>query len=137
MKTPLILLLVLLTNVLYGQQSINLGTDDSTVLNKFEVDFFTSFFKDQSDPFDFKGKKIAFVTGSSGGKLLTKSEYFKICVKPWTTNNSKPQIFLCKLKIDEKIKSGGYDVIVLSWVKLFTENRKLKIINQLAQGTKE
>ena len=32
---------------------------------------------------------------------------------------------------EEKIKSGGYDVVVASWVKLLTDKRRRQIISEL------
>jgi hypothetical protein len=44
-----------------------------------------------------------------------------------------PQIFMVELAEEETRKSGGYDAFVLSWVKVFTDKRKKKLIEQLAK----
>ncbi len=120
-----------LTTKLFGQTPDSLGLDNNITTNGKESKFLNVALKDNRDTLDFTNKKIAFVTGSNGGKLISKSDYFKTCVKPWTDKGSTPQIFFVRLTQEEKQKSGGYDVLVLSWVKLFTDKQKEKIIEQL------
>jgi hypothetical protein len=83
--------------------------------------------------FDFHDKKVAFITGSSGNRILTKSDYFESCITPWLDKGEAPQIIMIELTEEEKNKSGGYDALVLSWVKYFTNKQKKKIIEQLAR----
>src|SRR5688572_18317985 len=65
-----------LTIGLFGQTVDSLGLDNNPRLNKYEADYFNNQFKDQRNNFDFADKKVAFVTGSSAGRHLTKTEYF-------------------------------------------------------------
>ena len=99
-----------------------------------ELMFLNTTLKSKGDTFDFANKRIAYVTGSSGGKIISKQDYFLTCVKPWTDKGTTPQFFLVNLTNDERKKSGGYDALVLSWVKLFTDKQREKIIKQLGQN---
>lgn len=121
---------------LLAQNLDSIGIDNNPFLNKDEVKLLNSLLEEQRDTFNFTGKKVAFITGSNGRTLVTKSDYFKNSVKPWIEKNSKPQIFMVKLTKDEKERSGGYDVLVLSWVKVFTPRSKVKIIEKLGQKNK-
>jgi len=117
----------------FGQASDSLGIDKSVTLNRQEISFLNTSLKSSRDTFDFTSKRIAFVTGSSGGKIISKQDYFLTCVKPWTDEGSTPQIFFVRLTNDERQKSGGYDVLVLSWVKVFTDRQKKNMIKQLGK----
>lgn len=133
MRTLILVISLLLTTSVFGQSSDGLGKDNNIVLNRDEIEFLNTSLKSSRDTFDFTNKKIAFVTGSSGSKLISKQEYFLNCVKPWTDKGSSPQIFFVRLTLEEKQKSGGYDAIVMSWVKLSTDKQKKRIIEQLAR----
>lgn len=115
----------------FGQIYDSVSSSNSLILIRQEIDFLNNALKNSRDTFDFANKKVAFVTGSNGGKLISKQEYFSTCVKPWTDVGSTPQIFFIHLTNDEKQKSGGYDVLVFSWVKVFTPKQRKSIIEQL------
>jgi len=117
---------------LIAQSPNNIGADNSPFLNGDEIKLLNFLLEEQRDTFEFANKKVAFVTGSSGSMIVRKSEYFKKSVVPWIERDSRPQISIILLSEEEKIKSNGYDVLVLSWVKLFTDRRKRKTIEQLA-----
>jgi hypothetical protein len=103
------------------------------ILSIQEADLLNSLLKNSRDTFDFQMKNVAFITGSSGTRIVTKTDYFNTCVNPWLEKGKSPQIFMVKLTVDEKNKSGGYDALVLSWVKVFTAKQKRKVIEQLAK----
>src|SRR5690554_2254726 len=90
------------------------------VLSEQEVILLNHLLKNLRDTFDFHGKKVAFITGSSGNRLLSKADYFNQ-IKPWLDAGDTPQASIVLLTEEEKDKSGGYDVLVLSWVKVFSE----------------
>lgn len=134
MRTLILILTLFWSFELIAQNLDSIGINDRHFLNNEEVKLLNTLLEKQRDTLDLTDKKVAFVTGSSGSMIKTKSDYFENSVKPWIEKDSKPQIFIVLLTEDEKRKSGGYDVLVLSWVKLFTDRRKRKIIEQL--GTK-
>jgi hypothetical protein len=108
-------------------------TNGDEKLNKQEAEILNSLLESSRDMFDFNGKKIVFVTGSSGSRILSKTDFFNTCVNPWIAKGDTPQIFMVLLTQQEKEKSGGYDAIVLSWVKIFTDKQKKRIIEQLTK----
>ncbi len=116
---------------LFAQKSDSLGIDDNPILNESEVVLLNSLLAESRKGFDFTNKKVAFITGSNGRTIVSKSDYFKKSVIPWIEKGSEPQIFMVELTEDEKKESGGYDVIVLSWVKIFTPKSQKKAIQYL------
>jgi len=108
------------------------STDGDEMLSKQEAELLNSLLETSRDTFDFQGKKIAFLTGSSGSRVLSRADFFNTCVNPWLAKGDTPQIFMALLTQGEKKKSGGYDAFVLSWVKVFTDRQKRKLIEKLA-----
>ncbi len=109
------------------------NTNGDEILSTQESELLNSLLEKSRNTFDFHGKKIAFITGSSGSRVLSKADYFNTCVNPWLSDGKTPQIFMIELTGEEKIKSGGYDAFVLSWVKVFTNKRKKKVIDILSK----
>lgn len=131
MKFIGILIFTMVSLNLSGQQSNNCGKDNDPKINKDEASFLNSYLTDTKNGFDFSGKKIAFVTGSSGSKIGTKSEYFHE-VRKWSLDNSKISTSFIILTDDEKLKSGGYDAIITYWVKILISNKwKKKTVDKL------
>lgn len=106
------------------------GLDNNPVLNKWESDFLNVYLKDTVSQFSFENKKIAFISGSAGSILGSKTEYFND-VKTWGKNDSRIATWKIILTPKEKALSGGYDAIVTYWVKVLTKRRRKKIIQQL------
>ncbi|MGQ7869397.1 hypothetical protein [Sunxiuqinia sp. sy24] len=136
MRTLIILSTLFLVFGSYAQSLDSLGIDNRPILNNYEVKLLNSLLEEQRDTFDFKNKKVAFITGSSGTKIISKSEYFNNSVIPWIEKDSSPQISMYQLTYEEKSKSGGYDILVLSWEKLFTDKRRKKTVEILEGGIK-
>ena len=134
MKIFTLIISFLFIGNVFGQSSDSLGIDNNLTLNRQEINFLNTSLKNSRDTFDFTNKKIAFVTGSSGSKLISKQEYFLTCVRPWTDKGSSPHIFFIRLTTQEKQKSNGYDAVVMSWVKLFTDKQRKRIIEQLSRN---
>lgn len=131
MKFYLTTIFSILTIGLWGQTVDSLGLDDNPRLNKYEADYFNHEFKNLRKDFDFVEKKVAFITGSAASKHQTKATYFKEVktrLKDGYGMTHSP-IFLTD---EEKIKSGDYDVIITSWVKLLTDKRRRQIITELS-----
>ncbi len=112
----------------FSQNLDELGVDNDPNLTEAESKFLTDYMTyEQRDNFNFKNKKVIFVTGNSGEQLGTKSKYFDY-IRDWNKNGNKIATWVVALKENEKIDSGGFDVIVTYWVKMFTEKRKKKIL---------
>lgn len=131
MKILILAILLFGSFSLVAQNLDSIGIDNSPFLNNAEVILLHSLLEKQRGSFGFTDKKVAFVTGSSGSMIKAKSDYFKNSVKPWVENQLEPQIFMVLLTEAEKQRSGGYDVLVLSWVKVLTDRRKRKIVEYL------
>jgi hypothetical protein len=114
-----------------SNNQIFIKIDDTEKLNKKEAKLLNSLLKDTRDTVDLHGKKIAFMTGGNGGIILSKMDFFEMCINPWVERGVKPQISMILLSEDEKNQSRGYDIFVLSWVKCFSNKRKRKNIVKL------
>ena len=133
MKVPFILVILFWTLGLTAQNFDLIGTNDHPVLNKEEVKLLNSLLQETRDTFDFKDKKVAFITGPGGSTITPKSDYFKGSVLPWVEDGARPQISMIILTKDEKEKYGGYDVLVLSWVKVYTKRAHRNVLKALEQ----
>lgn len=133
MKVFLILSAVFFTTGLFAQRYDSLGIDNNPLMNKNEAMLLNTLLEETRGTFDFAGKKVAFVTGSSGRTITSKFNYFNDLVLPWIKADSKPQIFMVILTADEKIRSGGYDALVFSWVKIFTPKTRKRVVRQLGE----
>jgi hypothetical protein len=108
-----------------GPNPENCGIDNRPELTDTEVIFFSQYLKipAQKSGFDFKNKKILFVTGSNGSTLGSKIEYFND-VREWKEkHNDKIATSLIILNDSEK-SEYGYDAIVTYWVKVYNPKRK-------------
>ncbi|MBX2979737.1 MAG: hypothetical protein KF905_10615 [Flavobacteriales bacterium] len=97
-----------------------------------EAELLNSLLEGVRGTFDFEGKRIAFISGSMGKRVLSKDDYFENYVTPWLSEGKVPYIAMTILTKEEKNISGGYDALVLSWVKYFSARQKRRIIQQLA-----
>jgi hypothetical protein len=100
------------------------GQDNNSELNNYESVFLNEYIENRND-FDFKGKKILFITRSNGGTLSSKKEYFN-AVKEWNEKyGDKIRTALVVLSIEEA-ELYQYDAILLFWVKkgFYSKNKK-------------
>ena len=107
------------------------GLDSSPTLNTFEANCFNEVYQDRKGEFDFSGKVIAFYKGSAGTTTSSKSDYFYFIknsgrpdteVHQWQARGTQ----LLILTEEEKLCSGGFDAILVSWSKLQKEGRSRK-----------
>ena|SRR5690554_11098 len=133
MKTKIILLILSLsisTNA-FCQKLEDLGKNNNPNLTELESLFLNKYLSiEQKNGIEIKDKKVIFVTGSNGGTLSNKYNYFNQ-IKEWHKNESKIQTFVIELNEKDKINSGGYDIIIAYWVKVFTNKTKQKIIDEV------
>lgn len=131
MKKNAIIILILISTNLFGQNLAECGIDNNPELTQVESEFLNEYMNDlQKKDFDFTGKKALFITGNTGKTKGTKSEYFNN-IKEWNKDGNKIGTSVVKLNEYEKINSGGYDVIITYWVKHLSKRRKRIIINSL------
>jgi len=117
----IVIILTLLTNVCIGQEIIidSCGLDNSTTLNKHEVEYFNHSLEKQrkGSNFDFQNAKVGFAYGNFGKGLISKKEYFDRWGKDYFLKDSHVVNQLIILTEDEREDSGGFDAIIVSWSK--------------------
>jgi len=133
MKILVILVLMLVATCQANSQNL-LGADNNPLLNEKEGHLLDSLLQAQRHGFELTNKRIAFIYGgSTGNAFQPKSDFFSKNVLPWTTRDKAPALQLVILTDAEKIKSDGYDALVVAWAKvLFTQQRKDKMLKRLA-----
>lgn len=113
-----------------GQNLAECGIDNNPKLTQTESEFLNEYITDYNkQDFDFTNKKVIFVTGNSGNQIGTKPDYFDK-IKQRNQTDDKIATWVVKLTEEEQLQSG-YDVIVTYWVKVVTERRKRKILNEI------
>ncbi len=115
-----------------GQNIDNCGKDDNPLLTMEESTFLQKYFNEKArgTAFDFKDKKILFVTGSNGGLIIPKSEYFKNIKERLEKDNSAISTFSEELTDKEK-EEFGYDAVITMWVKTYAKRRIIKKLQKL------
>jgi hypothetical protein len=134
-KKSLIALLVWTPFLGIGQNLERCGINTSPFVTENEALFLNRYLKAERLNFDFRGKKIAVVTGSSGMVVQTKRDYFDAVKANPKTGDGKIATFCIFLTELEKQESGGYDVVLAEWVKAHPQSKKL--IKKLAQTRRE
>ena len=105
---------------------------DSSLITPEEGRYLNVIFENSRKEFDFRGKKVGFITGSSGKIQSSKADYFRVekdrYNRGYTPNGGELYIF------DEKQKeeTGGYDAAIVYWCKFrLSEDR---VIRRLGNG---
>lgn len=127
MKTVTTLLLLFSITILFGQQTDSLGIDNNSLLNRQEVNYFNSLLL--GTPPDFDDKRVVFILDTRRATIINKQEFFNTYLKPPFT--------IIELGPDEKERSGGYDIIVLSPQGALSDKEKSKIFKELNGQTKD
>ncbi len=133
MKLTLLFSILFLHSSLYAFNINSLGSNSSDTLTVDEIEYFDSMIKNKPVNFKLSNKRVAFVTGNSGSVILKKSQYFNKIVKPRFQHSKTVKASIVILDSTEKRISGGYDVIILSWVKLFSNWQKENILETLGE----
>ncbi len=109
-----------------------LGLDDNPILTKYESDYFNTAFKDHKANYKFDNLKIGFFYGNNGSRIQTKNQYFDLVKNRLGNCFSASNDFVIELTNEEKVESGGYDLIIVSWSKIIpTKKSKKRMINKL------
>ncbi|MDV6169332.1 hypothetical protein R1T16_12925 [Flavobacterium sp. DG1-102-2] len=136
MKNYLHLLLLLASANFYGHNLENCGLDNNPALTDDEAAFLNAYFgENESEGFDFKGKKVLIVNGAQGLRFESKAEYFKDIKQRLEQSGLPVATTPIPLTQMEKIQSGGYDAVITHWVdEPMTKEKKRNIIARLASG---
>lgn len=138
MRPILIIIFSTLTFVVKGQ-SINIdscGLDNKSVLTNWEIEYFKQSIKTLKS-IDLENKMFVFAHGNFGGTVISKKNYFEKWGREYYTRNSVVSNILIKLPEEEKLLSGGYEYIIISWSKILPagKNRK-KLIERVHRYSK-
>lgn len=108
----------------YPDNLAYVGNDANNELSEEDVIFFNRIFQHQRDTFDFHNKRIAFVstTGIDVIKPITKQEFIQRIKKHLEKDFLYPYSHVIILSPQEKIETGGYDVILSFQCKKCREN---------------
>jgi hypothetical protein len=119
------LLAILIPSYLFGQNLDSCGLDNLPLLNKQEGVFLNDYFRGHLHiTFDFSDKRFAFITGSNGATITTKSAFFN-SVKKYQAKAEKIQCGLYVFTETETHRSGGYDAIITYWVKILPNKKRI------------
>jgi hypothetical protein len=135
MKYYLHILLLLASANFYANNLENCGLDNNPALTDDEAAFLNTYFGEDTDGFDFKGKKILIVTGAEGSRFETKAEYFRDIKQRLQESGLPVATTPYPLTEMEKIQSGGYDAVITHWVnEPISKEKRRNIIARLASG---
>ena len=109
------------------------GIDDKKNLTDNESLFLSIYFRNNLQTSELANKKIIFITGPTGNTIETKKMYFSKIKEYYKTGNSI-NTSITYLSPEEKLKSGGYDAVITSWVKFLSKKRLKKIINDVRKN---
>lgn len=118
---------------LFGQEAETPKSTGVETLTPQEAQRLNTLLDRSRGTFDFHGKRAAFITSSAGNRILSKADYFRDGTSDSLADDQVPQISIVELTRDEKNRSGGYDVLVLCYVKVFTDRQKRRIIERLSK----
>lgn len=125
------IIFIMLSINLFGQNLAECGIDNDPKLTQTESEFLNEYINDeQRNHIDLTNKKVIFITGPGASRIGTKTEYFDN-IKKWQEKNDRIATWAVELSEKEKIRSGGYDVIVTYWVKVLTKRSQRTIIKKL------
>ncbi len=134
MRTILIILIGLISITGFSQTDSDLQT--TYLLTTNEATSLNSIFSKESKDFDFNGKSIAFAVGTTGTQIENKNGFFEKYINPVIEGKNKNVCSLIVLTKEEKSKSGGFDAVVMSPAKIFTNEHREILINELNKITK-
>lgn len=110
------------------------GSDDAPVLTPREAQLLDSLLPEHLGPAALACKRYAFVTGSTGRVLEPKNVFFQRHVLPWTTIGKQPVVAWRPFTEMERRASGGYDGLMLVWVKNLGPKQRNALVRQLSGG---
>ena len=139
MTRLLFIWVVFLPTILFGQTIVidSCGLNTNKSLNKYESDYFNKALEKQRSTFNFADKKIGFAYGTFGKTIVSKKSYFDRWGRSYFKSNGQVGNELLILTPEEKIMSGDFDAIIVSWSKLqINDKHRQKIIKRLKNKNK-
>ncbi|MBS3913614.1 MAG: hypothetical protein KG003_03895 [Bacteroidetes bacterium] len=134
MKHILLFSLSLLFAIKTKGQIINIdscGLDTKSILNKWEIGYFKRSIGTLQS-MDLENKHFAFAYGDKGSAIITKKDYFERWGRKYFINKDSVANILIVLTPEEKVSSGGYDYVIISWSKIqISEKSRKKLIERV------
>ncbi len=134
MRTILVILIELISVTGFSQTDSDIQT--TYLLTSNEATSLNSIFSKDRKDFDFKGKLVGFTVGTTGTQIENKDVFFGKYINPVLDEQDKNICSLIILTKEEKSKSGGFDAVVMSPAKIFTNEHREKLIIELSKLTK-
>lgn len=119
MKNIAFLICSLWSFVIFAQISTSILNKSNGYLNEKEAEFLNTSFDNTRKDFDFRNKKIGFITGNLGKTKTNKDDYFK------STKSLENKGNLLIFTEQEKTESGGFDAVILYWNKVLQKRKRL------------
>lgn len=125
--TILYMILILQLN----SQVVSFENDKKSILSAIEGALLDSIVSLNFEKNSFGGKKVLFVTGNQGSRIVEKDFFFNNLIYPWLEDGQLPSVKYVNFTSTEYYKSGGYSGVFLAWVKKFPKRRRNELINLL------
>ena len=130
MKHFILLFLLFSSAMIFGQTSDSLGAGNNTLLNKSELYYMDSIFKNAPGSY-YKDRKIVFVDHRWAPRIISKKEFFDLFIIPYRNTNKIPNFSTRDVKADEKKQSGEYDLIFISPSSSLSEKERSQLFKEL------
>ncbi len=128
MRHCLLILISLTLTIVVRGQAINMdscGLDNKSALSKWEIEYFKESI-DTLKSIELANKKFAFAYGNFGNTVISKKDYFEKWGREYYSKNNGVANILIELTEEEKILSGGYEYIIISWSKTLPAGKSRK-----------
>ena len=99
-----------------------LGQNSLSILSEEEGLFLADYFKQEGQPLDLKGKKIAFICSVS---KTDKARFFQDVRSRYFQLNSSVSSTLYVFDENQKEQTGGYDGAIVFWSKQMLKPKKI------------
>jgi hypothetical protein len=107
------------------EQLNKMGVDNSSITNSYESTYLNIIFEKFRKDFDFKDKRIGFLTGSTGKTISNKKKYFDLEKYRLTHKLSPNNGILYIFDAVQKEEAGGYDAAIVYWSKFVIPIEKI------------
>lgn len=134
MRKILIILIGLISVTGFSQTDSDLQV--TYLLSTNEAKSLNSIFSKERKDFDFNGKTVGFTIGTTGTQIVNNKVFFEKYLNPVISGQDKNICSLIILTKEEKSKSGGFDAVVMSPAKIFSNEHRDKLIIELKEITK-
>jgi hypothetical protein len=108
------------------------GKDSNVVLSDANARFLTDFFQYSDSTYNFHGRKVGFLNGINGD-VINPATYINGVKIRFVNDHYVAPWYVVKMTDEEKLRSGGYDAVVLTPCKMCI-SKEIIISNLAAQS---